>query len=156
MEEAQALDRLILEFQLTQQEAAEAVGKSRSTVTNLLRLNTLENDVKILLEHGDIEMGHARALLSLTGDAQVEAAQHVAGKGLNVRETENYVRRINEPKKDKSKPVLDPDVEKLQTDLSEQLGAAVKISHNAKGKGKLTIDFGNLDQLDGILAHIAK
>ena len=156
MEEAQALDRLILEFQLTQQEAAEAVGKSRSTVTNLLRLNTLESDVKILLEHGDIEMGHARALLSLTGDAQVEAAQHVAGKGLNVRETENYVRRINEPKKDKSKPVLDPDVEKLQTDLSEQLGAAVKISHNAKGKGKLTIDFGNLDQLDGILAHIAK
>lgn len=156
MEEAQALDRLILEFKLTQQEAAEAVGKSRSTVTNLLRLNTLESDVKILLEHGDIEMGHARALLSLTGDAQVEAAQHVAGKGLNVRETENYVRRINEPKKDKSKPVLDPDVEKLQTDLSEQLGAAVKISHNAKGKGKLTIDFGNLDQLDGILAHIAK
>ena len=156
MEEAQALDRLILEFQLTQQEAAEAVGKSRSTVTNLLRLNTLESDVKILLEHGDIEMGHARALLSLTGDAQVEAAQHVAGKGLNVRETENYVRRINEHKKDKSKPVLDPDVEKLQTDLSEQLGAAVKISHNAKGKGKLTIDFGNLDQLDGILAHIAK
>ena len=136
MEEAQALDRLILEFKLTQQEAAEAVGKSRSTVTNLLRLNTLESDVKILLEHGDIEMGHARALLSLTGDAQVEAAQHVAGKGLNVRETENYVRRINEPKKDKSKPVLDPDVEKLQTDLSEQLGAAVKISHNAKGKGE--------------------
>ncbi|UTP73269.1 ParB/RepB/Spo0J family partition protein [Alteromonas sp. LMIT006] len=156
MEEAQALDRLILEFQLTQQEAAEAVGKSRSTVTNLLRLNSLENEVKTLLEHGDIEMGHARALLSLTGEIQVDAAQHVAGKGLNVRETENYVRRLNEPKKDKPIPTIDPDVEKLQTRLSEQLGAAVKISHNAKGKGKLTIDFGNLDQLDGILAHIAK
>ncbi|MBE1286570.1 MAG: ParB/RepB/Spo0J family partition protein [Alteromonadaceae bacterium] len=156
MEEAQALDRLILEFQLTQQEAAEAVGKSRSTVTNLLRLNSLEGEVKTLLEHGDIEMGHARALLSLTGETQIDAAQHVAGKGLNVRETENYVRRLNEPKKDKPIPTVDPDVEKLQTRLSEQLGAAVKISHNAKGKGKLTIDFGNLDQLDGILAHIAK
>ncbi len=156
MEEAQALDRLILEFQLTQQEAAEAVGKSRSTVTNLLRLNSLESEVKTLLEHGDIEMGHARALLSLTGETQIVAAQHVAGKGLNVRETENYVRRLNEPKKDKPIPTLDPDVEKLQTSLSEQLGAAVRISHNAKGKGKLTIDFGNLDQLDGILAHIAK
>lgn len=156
MEEAQALDRLILEFQLTQQEAAEAVGKSRSTVTNLLRLNSLESEVKTLLEHGDIEMGHARALLSLTGEIQIDAAQHVVGKGLNVRETENYVRRLNEPKKDKPIPTIDPDVEKLQTSLSEQLGAAVRISHNAKGKGKLTIDFGNLDQLDGILAHIAK
>ena len=154
MEEAQALDRLMVEFELTHQEVATAVGKSRTTVTNLLRLNNLNEDVKLLLEHGDIEMGHARALLALEGDAQNEAAQTVSGKGLTVRDTENLVRRLLEPTKEKAPVKEDPDVQRLQTELSENLGAPVVIAHNAKGKGKLVINFSSLDQLDGILGHI--
>ncbi|MCV2886523.1 ParB/RepB/Spo0J family partition protein [Aestuariibacter sp. AA17] len=154
MEEAQALDRLMKEFELTHQEVAEAVGKSRTTVTNLLRLNNLNDDVKLLLEHGDIEMGHARALLSLEGEVQTEAAQIVSGKGLTVRDTENLVRKMLEPPKAKEEKSVDPDVQRLQTQLSETLGAQVSIAHNAKGKGKLVINFSDLDQLDGILAHI--
>lgn len=154
MEEAQALDRLMVEFELTHQEVATAVGKSRTTVTNLMRLNNLNEDVKLLLEHGDIEMGHARALLSLEGNAQNEAAQIVSGKGLTVRDTETLVRKLLEPIKPKEPVKIDPDVEKLQTTLSENLGAPVNIAHNAKGKGKLVINFSSLDQLDGILSHI--
>jgi ParB family chromosome partitioning protein len=154
MEEAQALDRLMVEFELTHQEVATAVGKSRTTVTNLLRLNNLNDDVKLLLEHGDIEMGHARALLALEGEAQNEAAQTVSGKGLTVRDTENLVRRLLEPAKEKPQAKEDPDVQRLQTELSENLGAPVIIAHNAKGKGKLVINFSSLDQLDGILGHI--
>lgn len=154
MEEAQALDRLMVEFELTHQEVATAVGKSRTTVTNLLRLNNLNDDVKLLLEHGDIEMGHARALLSLQGEQQNEAAQIVSGKGLTVRDTENLVRRLLEPSKPKEQTKPDPDVQRLQTQLSENLGAPVNIVHNAKGKGKLVINFASLDQLDGILGHI--
>ena len=154
MEEAQALDRLMVEFELTHQEVATAVGKSRTTVTNLLRLNNLNDDVKLLLEHGDIEMGHARALLSLEGEQQNEAAQIVSGKGLTVRDTENLVRKLLEPEKQKQPVKTDPDVEKLQIKLSENLGAPVSIAHNAKGKGKLVINFSSLDQLDGILGHI--
>ncbi|WP_133468757.1 ParB/RepB/Spo0J family partition protein [Paraglaciecola marina] len=154
MEEAQALDRLMVEFELTHQEVATAVGKSRTTVTNLMRLNNLNDDVKLLLEHGDIEMGHARALLSLEGNIQNEAAQTVSGKGLTVRDTETLVRKLLEPVKLKEPVKIDPDVEKLQTTLSENLGAPVNIAHNAKGKGKLVINFSSLDQLDGILSHI--
>lgn len=154
MEEAQALDRLMVEFELTHQEVATAVGKSRTTVTNLLRLNNLNEDVKILLEHGDIEMGHARALLSLQGEQQNEAAHIVSGKGLTVRDTENLVRRLLEPPISKEQTKPDPDVQRLQTKLSESLGAPVNIAHNAKGKGKLIINFSSLDQLDGILSHI--
>lgn len=154
MEEAQALDRLMTEFELTHQEVATAVGKPRTTVTNLLRLNNLNDDVKLLLEHGDIEMGHARALLALEGEAQNEAAQTVSGKGLTVRDTENLVRRLLEPTKEKTPEQKDPDVQRLQTELSENLGAPVNIAHNAKGKGKLVINFSSLDQLDGILEHI--
>lgn len=156
MEEAQALERLILEFELTHQEVADAVGKSRTTVTNLLRLNNLNDDVKTLLEHGDIEMGHARALLTLEGDKQSEAAQTVANKGLTVRDTESLVRKIMQPKPEKTKPEEDPDVKSLENRLGENLGTTVAISHNAKGKGKLVINFANLEQLDGILAHIEK
>lgn len=156
MEEAQALERLLLEFELTHQEVAEAVGKSRTTVTNLLRLNNLNNDVKTLLEHGDIEMGHARALLTLEGDKQSEAAQTVANKGLTVRDTESLVRKIMQPKPEKPKPAEDPDVKSLENRLGENLGTTVAISHNAKGKGKLVINFSNLEQLDGILAHIER
>jgi len=154
MEEAQALERLMVEFELTHQEVATAVGKPRTTVTNLLRLNNLNDDVKLLLEHGDIEMGHARALLALEGDAQNEAAQTVSGKGMTVRDTENLVRRLLEPVKAKVTIKEDPDVQRLQTKLSENLGAPVSIAHNARGKGKLVISFSSLDQLDGILGHI--
>lgn len=154
MEEAQALDRLMIEFELTHQEVAEAVGKSRTTVTNLLRLNNLNDDVKLLLEHGDIEMGHARALLALQGEKQNEAAQIVSGKGLTVRDTENLVRKILEPAKPQADNAPDPDVQRLETSLSENLGAPVSIAHNAKGKGKMVINFSSLDQLDGILAKI--
>jgi ParB family chromosome partitioning protein len=154
MEEAQALDRLMVEFELTHQEVATAVGKPRTTVTNLLRLNNLNDDVKLLLEHGDIEMGHARALLALQGDAQNEAAQIVSGKGLTVRDTENLIRRLLEPTKEKVPVKENPDVQRLQTELSEKLGASVSIAHSAKGKGKLVINFLSLDELDGILSHI--
>lgn len=154
MEEAQALERLMNEFELTHQEVAQAVGKSRTTVSNLLRLNNLHDDVKILLEHGDIEMGHARALLALDGDLQHEAAQTVSGKGMTVRDTENLVRRLLEPPVDKVDSKPDPDVQRLQDQLSENLGAVVQIAHNAKGKGKLVINFASLDELDGILLHI--
>lgn len=154
MEEAQALDRLMVEFELTHQEVAEAVGRSRTAVTNLLRLNNLNEDVKLLLEHGDIEMGHARALLALQGDVQTEAAQTVSGKGLTVRDTENLVRKLLEPPKPKAENEVDPDVKRLETELSENFGAPVNIAHNAKGKGKVTINFSSLDQLDGILSKI--
>ena len=156
MEEAQALERLLVEFELTHQEVAEAVGKSRTTVTNLLRLNNLNEDVKTLLEHGDIEMGHARALLSLDGEKQSEAGQTVANKGLTVRDTENLVRKILQPPTEKPKVEPDPDVKNLETRLTENLGAKVAISHNAKGKGKVVINFASLEQLDGILSQIDK
>ena len=154
MEEAQALDRLMNEFALTHQEVAEAVGKSRTTVTNLLRLNNLNDDVKLLVEHGDIEMGHARALLALEGDTQSETAQVVSGKGLTVRDTEKLVKKLLEPAKPKPEKKVDPDVQNLMTRLSENLGTPVSIDHNAKGKGKLTISFSDLEQLDGIISKI--
>ncbi len=152
MEEAMALDRLMNEFSLTHAQVAEAVGKSRTTVTNLLRLNSLNDDVKLLVEHGDIEMGHARALLALDGDAQSEAAQTVSGKGLTVRDTEKLVKKLLEPPQPKAEKPLDPDVKQLIERLSETLGAEVNIAHNAKGRGKMVINFNDLDQLDGIIS----
>ncbi|MDC8829172.1 ParB/RepB/Spo0J family partition protein [Alteromonas gilva] len=154
MEEAQALDRLMNEFELTHSEVADAVGKSRTTITNLLRLNNLNDDVKLLVEHGDIEMGHARALLALQGEAQSEAAQIVSGKALTVRDTEKLVRKILEPAEPKPPKEIDPDVKSLVNQLSDNLGTQVSIDHNAKGKGKLVINFSDLDQLDGILSRI--
>lgn len=154
MEEAQALNRLMKEFELTHAEVAEAVGKSRTSVTNLLRLNNLNDDVKLLLEHGDIEMGHARALLALDGEQQTEAAQIVSGKALTVRDTEKLVRKYLEPATPKPEKKVDPDVQNLMNRLSENLGTAVNIDHNAKGKGKITINFSDLEQLDGILSKI--
>lgn len=151
MEEAQALDRLMKEFELTHQEVAQAVGKSRTTVTNLLRLNSLTDEVKKLLEYGDIEMGHARTLLALSGETQVEAGKHVAGKSLSVRETENYVRKLLNPPPEAAAKQVDPDVARLQTELAEKIGAHVKINANKQGKGKVVIDFTDLEQLDGIL-----
>jgi len=154
MEEAVALHRLQEEFELTQQQVAEAVGKSRVTVTNLLRLMNLNPDVKTLLEHGDIEMGHARALLGLHDQHQSEAARQVAAKSLTVRQTEALVRGWHEQKETSQKSAPNPDVERLQISLGDRLGAKVELKHNAKGKGKLVISYSSLDELDGILGHI--
>ncbi|MDC9531751.1 ParB/RepB/Spo0J family partition protein [Pseudoalteromonas sp. Angola-7] len=154
MEEAIALNRLLNEFELTHQQVADAVGKSRTTVTNLLRLNNLNSDVKILLEHGDIEMGHARCLLALEGETQSDAARLAVAKALTVRETEKLVRSILEPVAAKEAPEKDPDVKRLEQKLADNLGAKVEINYNAKGKGKLVISYTNLDELDGILNRI--
>ncbi len=154
MEEAVALHRLQEEFELTQQQVADAVGKSRVTVTNLLRLINLNPDVKTLLERGDIEMGHARALLGLHDQHQSAAARQVAAKSLTVRQTEALVRGWHESKSTIDKPTLNADVARLQISLGERLGAKVDLKHNAKGKGKLVISYSSLDELDGILAHI--
>jgi ParB family chromosome partitioning protein len=158
MEEAQALYRLQQEFELTQQEVGDAVGKSRATVANLLRLMQLNDDVKIMLERGDIEMGHAKALLGLQDQKQSEAARHVVAKEMTVRQTEAYVRNLQDEAKfgsqvkEKARP--NPDIQRLERTLGERLGANVAIQHSAKGKGKLVINYSNLDELDGILAHI--
>lgn len=154
MEEAVALNRLLNEFELTHQQVADAVGKSRTTVTNLLRLNNLNSDVKILLEHGDIEMGHARCLLALEGEAQSDAARLAVAKALTVRETEKLVRSILEPVPAKEIAEKDPDVKQLEQQLAENLGAKVEINYSKKGKGKLVISYTNLDELDGILNRI--
>lgn len=155
MEEAVALSRLQEEFQLTHQQVAEAVGKSRVTVTNLLRLMSLSPEAKRMLEHGDLEMGHARAILTLDPAKQTEAAKIISSKALSVRQTEDLVRRMQaeqQPKTDKTR--IDPDVRSLQDDLSTKIGAPVMIQHSAKGKGRLVIRYNNLDELDGILSHI--
>jgi len=153
MEEAIALERLINEFELTHQEVAEAVGKSRTTVTNLLRLNNLNDDVKKMLEYGDIEMGHARALLALEDDLQTTTARTVVAKDLNVRETEALIKKIQEPAKEKVTKEKDPDTKALEQSLSEKFGSQVQISHNKKGKGKLVISYTSLDELDGIVTR---
>ncbi|AQZ94107.1 ParB/RepB/Spo0J family partition protein [Halopseudomonas phragmitis] len=154
IEEAMALQRLQQEFELTQQEVANAVGKSRVTVTNLLRLMALPDDVKLLLERGDIEMGHARALLGLPLEQQTQAARQVVAKGLTVRQTEALVRQWLNPRRESAQVRSNPDIDRLQLDLSERLGAEVKIQHGNKGKGKLVISYSSLDELDGVLMHI--
>jgi len=156
IEEAAALQRLIDEFEMTHQQAAEAVGRSRVAVTNLLRLLSLSDEVKRMLGNGDLEMGHARALLTLDGKTQVQAAHQVVAKALSVRETEKLVKRINNGFETSKKPkqAPNPDVLKLQNSISEKLGAKVTISYKESGKGKLEIQYNSLDELDGILAHI--
>jgi ParB family chromosome partitioning protein len=155
MEEAIALQRLQDEFELTHQEVADAVGKSRTSVTNYLRLNKLEDDVKTLMEHGDLEFGHAKVLLGLSGDEQILAARKVVARELTVRETEKLVNTIAQGEKPKEEKAKDPDVKLLEQQLVEKLGAKVDISYNRKGKGKLVISYSSLDELDGIIAHIA-
>jgi ParB family chromosome partitioning protein len=156
LEEATALHRLLDEFELTHQQVAQAVGKSRTTVTNLIRLLDLHGEVKALLEQGAIEMGHARALLALEGSAQVEAARQVAAKGLSVRETEALVRRLNQPPAPRAPDTAneDPDVRRLVADLTDKLGARVALQQGAGGKGRLVISYNTLDELEGILEHI--
>jgi len=155
MEEAVALNRLLNEFELTHKEVAQAVGKSRAAVSNLIRLNNLNEDVKILLEHGDIEMGHARALLALDGDLQTASARIVAAKELTVRETEVLVKRALEPITDKQEKIVNIEDQSLEKKLTEALGQQVVIKHNTKGKGKLTISYNSLVELDGIIGQIS-
>ena len=161
LEEALALSRLIGEFQLTHQQAAEAVGRSRAAVSNLLRLLDLPQAIRPLIEKRELEMGHARALLSLpAARQQAEVGALVAKKGLSVRETEALVRRLiahaNEGKgKSGRARSKDPDIQRLENDLADKLGATVELQHSTTGKGKLVISYHSLDELDGILAHIS-
>ncbi|SDK42491.1 ParB/RepB/Spo0J family partition protein [Microbulbifer yueqingensis] len=156
VEEAMALKRLQDEFELTQQQVAEAVGKSRTAVTNLLRLLSLTEDVRTFLERGDLEFGHAKALLGLGGDAQRAAARQVVDKGLTVRQTEALVRRLQQQAQNPApaKPKEDPNIRRLSERLSEKVGVPVSIDHNEKGVGKLVLKYNSLDELDGILAHL--
>ena len=154
LEEARALDRLVEEFGLTHQEAADAVGRSRATVSNLLRLLDLEQEVKTLVEGRSLEMGHARALLGLGGAHQTEAARQVATRGLSVRETERLVKRWLSGDKKKPPPRKDPDVRRLEEELAGRLGANVQLRHGRAGKGRLVIEYNSNDELEGILAHI--
>ncbi|SOB77350.1 chromosome partitioning protein, ParB family [Marinobacter sp. LV10R510-11A] len=157
IEEAFALQRLQEEFGLTQAQVAEAVGKSRTTITNLLRLIGLTEDVRLMLEHGDLEMGHGRAMLTLSPEQQMQVAKQVVAKSLSVRQTEALVRRVQQETAN-GKPAkagaIDPNIRALQDDLAERLGAKVSIAHGQRGKGKLVIEYSSLDELDGILGHI--
>ena len=159
LEEARALDRLIREFDLTHEEAADAVGRSRASVSNLLRLQELSDKVKPLLEERKLDMGHARALLSIRDSIQQhDIARQVVQKGLSVRETEALVKRIVEgrkaPRKSQASQSGNADIRKLEQDVSEKLGAKVRVEHSQKGSGKLVIAYNSLDELDGILKHI--
>lgn len=155
IEEAMALQRLQQEFQLTQQQVADAVGKSRVSVANLLRLIALPEEIKTMLAHGDLEMGHARALLGLPASKQVEGARHVVARGLTVRQTEALVRQwLNKKEAVEPPEKADPDIMRLEQRLAERLGAPVQIRHGQKGKGQLVIRYSSLDELQGVLAHI--
>jgi len=158
LEESRALDRLIREFDLTHAEAASAVGRSRATVSNLLRLQDLSDKVKPMLEARQLEMGHARALLSISdATQQFDAARQVVKKGLSVRETERLVRHMlggsTSKPPTKAAPV-NGDIRRLEIEVSEKLGAKVRVDHTKNGAGKLIISYNNLDELDGILKHI--
>lgn len=159
LEESRALDRLIREFDLTHQEAAEAVGRSRASVSNLLRLQELSDKVKSLLESRQLEMGHARALLAISNKAQqFDAARQVVKNGMSVRDTEKLVRRMQSNDAGKttkpSNSSVDGDIKRLEIDISDKLGAKVRLDHSKKGNGKLIIAYNSLDELDGILKHI--
>lgn len=156
LEEAIAMNRLIGDFGLTHQQTAEAVGRSRSAVTNLLRLMELEDETKELLDSRALDMGHARALLALKGIEQTATAHLIAKKGMSVRDTERLIKKMlsAEPKTEKKPPAKALEVQKLEEDLSQKLGAKVAIQYNTKGKGKLVVEYNNLDELDGILDHI--
>ena len=156
MEESLALLRLQQEFQLTQQQVADAVGKSRSAVTNLMRLASLESEVQQLLERGDLELGHAKCLLALEGAKQINAARTVASVNMTVRQTEALVKKLLSGDQAKPSPEgsSSPDIKHLEDQLSEKIGAPVKIQHSAKGAGKLIFKYNSVDELDGILAHL--
>ena len=156
LEESRALQRLIDEFDMTHQQVAEAVSRSRTTVTNLLRLKDLNEDVKLLVDERKIDMGHARALLALTGHEQSLLANKAADQGWSVRETEKKVKQQLNPaaKSSELTSKTDPDIKRLQDSVSERLGAQVNVQHKSNGKGKLVINYSSLDELDGILNKI--
>lgn len=157
IEEARGFSRLIDEFEMTQAQVAEVVGKSRSAVANLLRLMLLNPDVQKMIEDGSIEMGHARALLPLSKEQQLAFARKIVLKNASVREVENWVRELSGNKQNnklKSDYIDDPNIKSLQTNLSELLGASVVINHSDSGKGKLVINYHSIDELDGIIAKI--
>ncbi len=158
LEEAHALERLIEEFDMTHQQAAEAVGRSRTAVSNLLRLLELGEVATGMVQRGELEMGHARALLALAGVQQADAAHQVVKKGLSVRATERLVKQLlvdsRRPGGRAPAARRDPDLVSLEQDLSDKVGAPVHLQHGARGKGKLVISYNSLDELDGILEHI--
>ncbi|BCX81191.1 ParB family transcriptional regulator, chromosome partitioning protein [Methylomarinovum caldicuralii] len=154
LEQAEALCRLLEEFDMTHQQLAEAVGKSRTTITNLLRLLDLEPEVRQLLAEGRIEMGHARALLGLAGEQQVQIARQVADGKLTVRATEALVKKLQQPREKSRQDRPDPDILRLQEELSSLLGAPVTIRHGRGGKGSLVIRYSDLEQLEGLLTRM--
>jgi ParB family chromosome partitioning protein len=154
LEEAQGIHRLIQEFSMTHQTAAESVGRSRVAVSNLLRLLNLAKPVQALLMNGDLDMGHARALLPLSHAKQVDAAHDLVRRGLSVREAERLAARLAKPPEKKAAEKRDRDVVRLEEELSEKLGAEVRITANRKGAGRISIGFASLDQLDGLLRRI--
>ena len=156
LEEARTLSRLLHEFNMTHETIAEAVGRSRSMVTNLLRLLDLNPEVQELLQSGKLEMGHARAIAALPLERQAQVARAVVKQDLSVRATEQLVKRAGKPagKKQPESGKVDPNIRKLQEDLSGRLGAPVVINHHAKGKGSLVIQYSSLDELEGILKRI--
>jgi len=154
LEEANALKRLIDEFDLTHQQAAEAVGRSRVAVSNLLRLLDLHKNVKKLLDDGELEMGHARALLALDKSQQLKAALEIISKSMSVRATESFIKSYGQEKSTPSKNQPDSDIIRLEQELSEKLCSNVSIQHSKKGKGKLVINYHSVDELDGILSRI--
>jgi ParB family chromosome partitioning protein len=154
IEEAVALQRLQQEFELSQQEVADAVGKSRTAVANLLRLLNLTDEVKVMLEHGDLEMGHARALLPLSEELQIDAGREVAAKGLSVRQTELFVRTLQNPTEPKAKPELTSKHERIVEDLTRLLSTKVTLSENAKGQGKIVISYNDAKELKAIVKQL--
>ena len=154
LEESEALKRLIDEFDMTHQQAADAVGKSRAMVSNLLRLLDLQAEVKTLLAKGLIEMGHARALLALENDVQIEAANKVVKQGLTVRATEKLIKNLGSEKTTTVAKTQDADTLRLQMELSEKTGAKVIINHQQNGKGKLVFNYTSLEELEGIISRI--
>ncbi len=156
MEEANALHRLREEFSMTHQEAAEAVGRSRAAVSNLLRLRNLNDQVKRLVENGDLEMGHARALLALEGEQQSEVANNIVEKGLSVRETEQLIRRLLKPESEKphkSETLLE-EIDKIESLIKEKLGNGFSVKHTASGKGKLVVDYANVEELKKLVKRL--
>ena len=151
VDQALALQRFHEEFGLTHQEIADTVGKARTTVSNLLRLLSLEDEIKDLMQQGQLDMGHARAILTLKAKDQLQIAKIVIEKSLSVRQTEQLVRDWNTPKQEKAKDPQAPDVQQLTQKLSERFSASVKLDYNKQGKGKLVISYNSLDELDGIL-----
>lgn len=154
LEEAEALKRLLIEYGMTHQQLADAVGKSRATITNLLRLNDLHPEAKQLLLSGGIEMGHARALLSLEPEQQAFLARKIAASKLSVRATELWVQKLREAGKGPQRAEKDPDIRRLEENISSRIGAPVLIRHGKQGSGQLIIQYDSLDQLEGVIERL--